>query len=304
MFKRYLLIVISISVLLVPFSLCNDAKAQLVFLAGVEDDFAAPADVASPSDILRTVIEYRWEIQDFDLTNGINGGYSNKWIAHTFFDLPPGIVGATLELKIQAGNDPAGAPSDDFWLLFYDETTEEFDTDKAPYRVAIGNRGGTTTGLSGIEWEPGSMATINLDLSALPHPNGTTINVLEDLGNYGFLDVLVTDDTAVDYYKLTIYPTTADDVLNTFEDSVENGDLYGSSEGWFGELQIWIMRILLDFSSESIDDGFTDRACFLLERAYMRSDGAATPFRDFVEGPAKGDFAEMILDLMANQACQ
>lgn len=57
MFKRYFLIVISISVLLVPFSLCNDAKAQLVFLAGVEDDFAAPADVASPSDILRTVIE-------------------------------------------------------------------------------------------------------------------------------------------------------------------------------------------------------------------------------------------------------
>ncbi len=52
MFKGYLLIVISISVLLVPFSLCNDAKAQLVFLAGVEDNFAPQADSASPSDVL------------------------------------------------------------------------------------------------------------------------------------------------------------------------------------------------------------------------------------------------------------
>ncbi len=233
-------------------------------------------------------------------------GLSNRWIAHTFTDLPPGIASATLEFRIRAGEDDYTA-DDDFWLLFYNVYTGEFESNKAHYRVAIGNRGEPATGLSGIEWEPGSVATIILDLSALPYPNGTTKNVLEDLGNYGFLDVAVADDTAVDYYKLTIYPTTADDILNAFEESVENGDLYGSRAGWFGEIQIWIIRILLEFAVDSIEEGFTDRACFVLERAYMRSDGDVTPdvtpLRDFVEGPAKGEFADMILDLMANQAC-
>ena len=59
-----------------------------------------------------------------------------------------------------------------------------------------------------------------------------------------------------------------------------------------------------EYADESIEEGFIDKACFLLERAYIRSDGEARPLRDFVEGPAKDDLAEMILGLMANQACE
>lgn len=311
MFKGYLLIVISISVLLVPFSLCNDAKAQLVYLAGVEDDFATPVDVASPSTMLSTAFENHpfGGIQNFDLTSGLNGGSNNRAIAHTFSNLPPGITGATLEFRIKAGGT-SDTPDDDFWFLFYDVATPEFDINKKAYRFAIGNREGPEweqpqpVGLAGIEWIPGSDVIITLDLSALPISNVDTMSVLEDLASYGFLDVVVNDDTAVDYYKLTVYPTTANDVLNIFEDSVENGDLDGSRAGWVGELQIWIIRMLLEYADESIEEGFIDRACFLLERAYMRSDGEARPLRDIVEGPAKDDLADMILDLMANQACE
>lgn len=192
-------------------------------------------------------------------------------------------------------------------------TTEGYDSNKVAYRFAIGNRSylqddtndpPPPMGLAGIDWDAGSDAIITLDLSALPISDIETTSVLEDLAAFGFLDVVVNDDTAVDYYKLTIYPTTTDDLLNIFEESVENGDLDGSSAGWFGEVEIWIVRILLEFAGESIEEGSIDRACFLLERAYMRSDGEARPLRDIVEGPAKDDLADMILDLMANQACE
>lgn len=104
MFKGYLLILLSISVLFVPFSLCDDAKAQLVYLAGEEDNFEGPADVASPSTMLSATFENHpfSGIQEFDQTDDLNGGSYNKAIAHTFNNLPPEIVRGNARIPNQS----------------------------------------------------------------------------------------------------------------------------------------------------------------------------------------------------------
>ena len=45
-----------------------------------------------------------------------------------------------------------------------------------------------------------------MDLSALPLAGGGTLNLLPELNSNGYLDVVVSDDSAVDYMKLTVIP--------------------------------------------------------------------------------------------------
>ena len=58
--------------------------------------------------------------------------------------------------------------------------------------------------LQSTPWPPGNDWTFLLDWSALPLIGGRTICILDDLETYGFLDVIVEDETAVDYMKLTV----------------------------------------------------------------------------------------------------
>jgi hypothetical protein len=64
------------------------------------------------------------------------------------------------------------------------------------------------TGLLGA-WNNGSSATFTLDLAHLPLANGSTLNLLPQLEAHGFLDVNISDDTAVDYVTLTVLTCSA-----------------------------------------------------------------------------------------------
>lgn len=177
----------------------------ITYTAGIEDNFAPPSEPASPSSILVTTFQTElWPAQDFDMTAGLNGGSANRAIAHTFSNLPVGIISATLEFKIRGGNDP-GVSDDDFRLVFFDGN-DSFDPTKpnfnVPYWVAIGDRGYPGTGLANMDWAYNSVATIILDLSALPFSNTTSL--IDELNTYRFIDVIVGDETAVDYMRLTV----------------------------------------------------------------------------------------------------
>ena len=52
-------------------------------------------------------------------------------------------------------------------------------------------------------WNSGQAETFNLDLAALPTASTATVDILSDLSN-GFLDVIVADDTGVDYIDLKV----------------------------------------------------------------------------------------------------
>jgi hypothetical protein len=184
-----------------------------VFQAGQDDDHASPADPASPSGHLEAVQlagggNAYFPFVDFDLTAGLNGGSGNTTIGHTFADLPNGIISATLQLRVRAGTPDAGAATDTIELLFVDSADTDFE-DALAYLRFFGAFAGNATygpdpGLLQSSWGPGDDVEFSLNLAALPLAGGGTLNLLPALNSHGFLDVVVEDDSAADYFRLTV----------------------------------------------------------------------------------------------------
>ena len=183
-------------ILVIGFAPVTNASI-ITYTAGLVDDFALPEDPATPSAALSDIINNHptlsLQTADYDST------VTNHWIAQTFSGLPENITGAILELKIKGIG--GGVEDDDFWLGFF-----ETSLDDRVYRQPLGSRGGALNGLATgpvDDWLVDSVFTLVLDLSALPLQVGT-LNILPDLQVNRFLDVIVADDTAVDYMRLTI----------------------------------------------------------------------------------------------------
>ena len=207
--------------LLLAFLMCGFVSAafgsQIVITAGVVDEFAAPADPASPSAAL---LALGMLYQNFDLSAGINGGFADRQVAHTFTGLPANITGATLQLRVRAGNN-AGVNSDGVLISFVDEETVLYcGGDVVWARSFAPTAGGgcfpvpDATGLVG-SWNGGQTATIVLNLGALPNPGGGTTDLIAQMSDRGFIDVNVSDETACDFMRLSIDTTVTTPVMPT-----------------------------------------------------------------------------------------
>lgn len=176
----------------------------IVFQAGVIDGFAAPEDPASPSSNLVTayLAAGGFAFTGFDVTGGLNGGTPNTTVGHTFSGLPGNIVGATLEARVRAG-DSGGTSTDGIELAFTDSTSGTWSNNYLVYLRFFAPFGGDP-GLISPSWNAGDDATILLDLMALPIAGGGTLNLLPQLNAHGFLDVVISDDSATDYMTLTL----------------------------------------------------------------------------------------------------
>ena len=196
------------ALLVFGFSLSLTANAQ-VFLAGVEDDFVLPVEAATPSQELSDLLIASQGAKDFDATT------VNADAAHTFVSLPSNITDATLEFAVRAISDTT--ESDGIFLSFVNtETTDLLDA--IVYVRTFGGFGGSVNPpfiesdpglIQASEWRPGNEATVILDLSALPLASGGTLDLLSQLNTNGYLDVVVGDDSAVDFMKLTVVPEPA-----------------------------------------------------------------------------------------------
>lgn len=187
------------------------------FWAGINDDFALPTESPSPCVALEASDDHG-PSQDFDVIPDV--GTTERKVAHTFRNLLAGIDpdlvaavraagaqpirGATLTVHAKAGSH--GAPETD--------------------GIALGFHGSkcdvSTIDLEGVVWSrklqdllvsldlvqswttAGEEATVTLDLSALPQADGSTRNLIPLLNEREFLDVRISDDTGVDYYKLNV----------------------------------------------------------------------------------------------------
>jgi hypothetical protein len=123
----------------------------------------------------------------------------NTYFAHTFSGLPPCITSATLTMRLKPCGDicendavnlsftgPGGVLSSNYWTRY------------------LGS-GNPQTGLVSSNWcsyTGGQVFT--LDLSALPQASGSPLNDIPLLNANGFLDLLMQDDTGIDYAILDI----------------------------------------------------------------------------------------------------
>lgn len=183
------------SCLILLLALIHTADAG-VMTAGVEDDFAGGTEPASPNPFLVAASPNVRFFGDFDQTAGLNGGSSESPISH-MFTFQPGIVSGTLELSVLAGQN-GGTVTDAILLSFADGNGSNF-----VWQRSLGARG-SDPGLFGGSWTAGRKGSLVLDLSALPMIDGSTLDIISQMNTRGFLDVTVADETAVDFYRLSL----------------------------------------------------------------------------------------------------
>ena len=182
--------------------------STFVFFGGVADGFALPSDSSSPSSEMLSVGPAQ---QDFDLIANVNGGDDNTDVVHTFSALPAGITSASLRMRVQAGSSGGSEDNDGVVLAFVDSSTADWK-DAIVYLRTFGlwepDRPSLLPEDPGLLqstiWSPGNDFTFTLDLSALPLVDGGNLNLLAELNTNGFLDVVVGDETGVDYMELTV----------------------------------------------------------------------------------------------------
>lgn len=165
------------------------------FCAGTPDDFDPNSsyEFSVQSQGLQDRIDQYGQQREFDEA-GVNAAFG-----HTFTNVEPGsnreICGATLEIRLRP---EGGADNDKLVLDFFGEDNA------SGWGHYIGDYG-SVDGLHDGEWDDDytGAQTFTLDLDALPDGSGTT-SIIDELAQYGYLDVFVQDDTAVDFLWLTV----------------------------------------------------------------------------------------------------
>ena len=144
---------------------------------GRVDAYAAPIDPLTPRPFFASLLS------TYAISKPFDDARVNAVCGTSFQNLPCGIVSAVLEIKLRAEND---IPQNDSIYLQWQGGTFAW----ASRINALPGAGGT--------WNPGQNQTFTLNLGALPG------GLLSQMNSSGALDVLVSDDTTVDYARLTI----------------------------------------------------------------------------------------------------
>lgn len=156
--------------------------------AGLADDFAGDTELASPGSEVSLTCS---GTKPFDqLTH-------DSCFAHTFADLPDGIVGATLEIRLAAD----GLACNDTISL---QASSDGSSLAWSRRIGSNCLGDQIPGLLSYGWGNGNAETLFLDLSALPNADGSTTDLLALIDADDRLDVRVNNDTGCDYAVLHV----------------------------------------------------------------------------------------------------
>lgn len=162
---------------------CQQLPAT-VLLGGRNDNYAAPNDPASRGSALNAAFPAAvWK--DFDSAS------INSFVGYTFERLPADIVCAQLEIHLRP---TGGAGNDVLYLGLLPTPVGGF-----AWSTPLGQ-------LAGGSWiGPLDPAAFTLDLANLPATSSTpATSLLAKLNADRRLDILVQDDTQVDYVKLTL----------------------------------------------------------------------------------------------------
>lgn len=183
-------------------SLASGEALGLAFTGGVDDGFGGGVEPAAPSAPL--LGSYGGPVIDFDVAS------IDEPLLHTFAGLPANLASGTLTFRVRGVS--SGADTDGLALSFVTDGTATF-ADEVVYARNFGTFAGgggvfqdPDDGLltPGVPWGIGSEVLITLDLGALPLAPGGTVDLLPAIGAAGFLDVLLGDDSMVDFVELNL----------------------------------------------------------------------------------------------------
>ena len=191
-----------------PSSAECQTQTVVVLEAGVENGFSGGSEEASPNPHLASIFD---ATHDFDESPPVipNGsGNVNSSVIHRF-ELPAGtILSATLETRV-AGISGSNAISDNVAIFFDDGTTTGYGDSPWWRYLGVWVLPPQSEGLikPTAEWTDLCDEQFSLDLAALPiNPlaGGGFVSVLSEMNSFGFIDVVVNDESQVDFYRLTL----------------------------------------------------------------------------------------------------
>jgi hypothetical protein len=184
------------------------ARATTTLTAGVQDGFAAPPDAVAPSAALTAHMNLFGGAQSYDQTAGLNAGFADRQVAHTFLFPGVNVASATLRFRVRGGNN-AGVTNDGFTLSVVVSPTGNYADSIVCWRT-FGPFGGGgswfTTPDPGIvgHWAAGTDTTLTLNLAQVPLAGGGFLDVRPHLNARGRLDLVISDESAVDYAELVL----------------------------------------------------------------------------------------------------
>ena len=150
-----------------------------------------------------------------------------------------------------------------------------------------------------LKLKPGNAKDIRITFSPTSEgPAEAVLHIESDSIHDPFLEVSIAG-TGV---ALEPPGVTMDDILEFFDASIGDGTLEGSGNGRSAENRLAAFRKMLEKVDQMIARGQTTAACNKLDSIYKKTDGLGSP-RDFVEGDAAAELAELILQLMEEIGC-
>ncbi|MCX6879523.1 MAG: autotransporter-associated beta strand repeat-containing protein [Verrucomicrobia bacterium] len=178
-----------------PPRVCKDPTLAVSAAGTTNDDFASP-EPAQPS----TAMVQRLVAAGATRFKGFDDCTVNANFAHTFASLPSRIVDARLRIRLKACGD--FCDNDTFGLSF----TQSDGTFIMGWGRYLGNGfpASGDLGLFNTPWSVGTVREITLNLADLTYADGTKTNLLPQLNQYGFLDLGMQDDTAIDFAELQL----------------------------------------------------------------------------------------------------
>lgn len=165
------------------------APPESVAQGGTEDDFTGP-EPATPSPALRSLL-FGLDLRGYD------EGCADAFFATTLSNLPSHVVAARLRLRLRACE---GFPENDTIILGFVRPTGEMRPERWTRRLGALD----TPGLLDSAWTNGRVHEFVLDLARLENEEVPPTDLLPTLNAVGQLDLIVQDDTLVDYAVLEL----------------------------------------------------------------------------------------------------
>lgn len=246
---------------------CPRGLTKIVVMHGQEDEFAAGA--VEPADIRPALLQYERYLELSQDRHGIFGfrdydelGADKFLIDH--FELPRGIVSGEIVTRLR---ELPGSKSDTITLGNYDPTAGP-----TPIRGEIEYQVDTLDPEL-RQFQPDAGGLITVDLTQLQHNTSKTdgpptfIEYLNTRSRPDALDLIIQDDTAVDFFAFLLCQ----------EPSEPKGTRLSEFDGNISEIGISYLSCAEDVTQPSCNPASGDRLCSLQTQIACYKDGARTP---------------------------